>query len=223
MTDMQSSIKIAIVDDQHLFRNILATTLGMDARMNIIQESENGNIFLRYLATGTLLPDIAIIDMSMPEMNGIELTQILQQNYPEIKVIILSVNYRDRLIAKTIDSGASAYLNKNCDLSTLKLAIESVYNTGFYIDSPTLRAIRDMSGKIDRKKDIETTDLTKREKEVLVMICQEFANTEIADKLFLSVRTVEGHRNNLLLKTGCKNTAGLVVYAVKNGLFEVLT
>lgn len=219
---MKSPIKIALIDDQHLFRNVLATALSMDPTIAITAESANGLEFLDYLRKGGDRPDIAIVDMSMPEMNGLELTKTLHLDHAEIKVIILSINYRERLIAKMIDTGASAYLNKNCDLSTLKLAIESVFQTGFYMDAATLHALRDMSAKAQKVEDIGPIDLTKREREVLTLICQEYTNIEIADKLFLSMRTVEGHRNNLLLKTGCKNTAGLVVFAIKHGLFEVL-
>lgn len=217
---MSLLIKIALIDDQHLFRDILSTALSLETGMKIMQESASGSAFLSYLQTQTDRPDIAIIDMSMPDMNGMELTKILHQNYPEIGIIILSVNYRERLVAKAIDAGASAYLHKNCDLSTLRAAIQSVYQTGFYMDMTTLKALRD--GSVKKENTVIDDNLTKREKEILNLICLELTNAEIAEKLFLSIRTVEGHRNNLLLKTGSKNTAGLVIYAVKHGIFDVL-
>ncbi|MEH6305788.1 response regulator transcription factor [Olivibacter sp. CPCC 100613] len=217
---MPFPIKIALIDDQQLFRGMLATALALETNMEVILEAESGHAFLTVIQNRLERPDIAIIDMFMPHMNGLQLTDIIHNRYPEIKIIILSIDYRERLIAKAVDTGASAYLNKNCDLSTLKTAIEGVYHTGFYMDTSTLKALRDSSIRIE--KTIVEDHLTKRENEILSLICQEFTNAEIAEKLFLSTRTVEGHRNNLLLKTGCKNTAGLVIYAIKHGVFDLL-
>lgn len=221
---MSLPIKVALIDDQHLFRTILATTLEVnDNSINIIQESASGNAFLVYLDSNGQLPDIAIVDMSMPDMNGMELTKRLHMHYPEIKIIILSINYRNQLIARTIGMGASAYLSKNCDVSTLKLAIQSVHYTGFYMDSATVKALQNRYEKKEKGIQSAAESLTNRELEILNLICQELSNAEIADKLFLSVRTIEGHRNNLLLKTGCKNTAGLVIFAIKHRIFDVLS
>jgi DNA-binding NarL/FixJ family response regulator len=124
-----------------------------------------------------------------------------------------------------INAGACAYLNKNCDAAELITAINTVHQTGFYINTETLRAIQNAAAY--RSKAIKSIDaipieLTNREKEILQLICKEFNNAEIAERLSLSIRTVEGHRNNLLLKTGCRNTAGLVLFAVKYGIFEIL-
>jgi len=221
---MKLTIKIALVDDQHLFRNVLATALASDGRFDVVMETADGYILLEHLAAGHSMPDLAVIDMAMPTINGPELTQRLQKQYPQIKIVILSINYRESLIAKMIDTGASAFLNKNCDLETLKHAIEQVHQTGFYIDSSTMRALktRPLRSKTAYKENAPPIDLTKREIEILELICQEYNNHEIAERLFISARTAEGHRNNLLLKTGCKNTAGLVVFAIKHDLFDVL-
>ena len=162
--------------------------------------------------------------MNMPGMNGIELNEILHAQYPSLKVIVLSVHTQERVIAKMINAGASAYLAKNCNKEELITAIQTVYTTGFYINKQTLIAIQAASAQ--RNKAIKNLnapfDLTSRELEILELICKECGSAEIAEKLFLSVRTVEGHRNSLLLKTQSRNTAGLVLYAIRHQLFEVI-
>jgi len=176
------------------------------------------------LQMSTSLPDIALIDMHMPEMNGVELNKILQERYPSIKVIVLSVYDQERFIGKMIEAGACGYLTKNCEISELITAVKTTYTTGFYFNQATLQAMRKASqykaGEIKSLSNIAIT-LTERENEILTLLCQEFTNAEIGEKLFISTRTVEGHRNNLLLKTGCRNTAGLVIFAIKNGLFNI--
>lgn len=217
-------IRIALVDDQLLFRQAMAMMIENEPDFSLHMQADNGLHCLQQLAAMDDLPDIALVDMEMPEMDGQELTGQLHKNYPSIKVVILSVHSKERLIARMIQSGASGYLFKNCDKQELLLAINTVYNTGFYINPTVLKAIQSVS--ITGREAVKTgtdipVDLSKRETEILEMICREKSNAEIAEELFLSIRTVEGHRNNLLQKTGCRNTAGLVLFAVKHHLFEV--
>lgn len=217
-------IRIALVDDQLLFRQAMAMLIENEPGFSLLLQADNGIHCLQQLATIDHLPDIALVDMEMPEMDGQELTGQLQKKYPSVKVVILSVHSKERLIARLIQSGASGYLFKNCDKQELLLAINTVYNTGFYINPSVLKAIQSVS--ITGREAVKTgtdipVDLSKREIEILEMICREKSNAEIAEDLFLSIRTVEGHRNNLLQKTGCRNTAGLVLFAVKHHLFEV--
>jgi DNA-binding NarL/FixJ family response regulator len=165
------------------------------------------------------------MDMEMPGMDGMELNEILHKKFPEIKVIVVSVHAGERLIARMIDAGASGYLVKNCDKAELVTAITTVFSTGFYINNRVLQAIQHASNtRQQAPKNIMgiPVELTAREKEILLLICKELSTPEIADQLFLSTRTVEGHRNNLLLKSGCKNTAGLVLFAVKYHIYEVV-
>jgi DNA-binding NarL/FixJ family response regulator len=171
------------------------------------------------------LPDILLMDMSMPEMDGLELSKILFAIYPTVRIIVLSVHNQERIIATMITAGASAYLFKNCDRQELILAIKTTHQTGFYINRQALLAIQEtanMRNKTVRRLEEETNGLTVREKEILTLICQEKSSIEIAESLFLSVRTVEGHRNNILLKTQSRNTAGLVIFAVKHQLIQVM-
>lgn len=215
---------MAIVDDQHIFRQSLGLLISSVPGFELVAEAAGGPEYLEILNTLPRLPHVTLLDMSMPGMNGIELNSILQEKYPEVKIVILSVNLQDRLISKMITEGADAYLVKNCDKDELITAIQAVYKAGFYINLQTMQALQHYSDSKSRQHqylNATATDITRREKEVLEMICKELSAAEIASKLYLSVRTVEGHRNNLILKTGARNTAGLVIFAVKSGLYNV--
>jgi len=218
-----NEIKIAIADDQNLFRQSLGLLIDSVEQFKLVSESEDGNSFLEKLNTkGAELPDIAIIDMDMPGMNGIELNTVLHQQYTSIKVIVLSVHVQPLLITQMINAGAAAYLAKNCDKNELITAIETVYKTGFYFNPGVLTALRESANyRAQTQKNISNipVKLTSREKQVLELICKEYSNAEIGEQLFLSTRTIEGHRNNLINKAGCRNTAGLVLFAIKYSLF----
>lgn len=221
---MSDEILISLIDDQHLFRSGLAGLIKSVPGFSLLSEAENGQVFIDQLQTGTVLPHIALIDMEMPVMNGVELNAVLQKDYPSIKVIVLSTYNQERFIARMIEAGACGYLTKNCEIDELKTAIYSTCKNGFYFTQETLVAMRNTSQyKSTDIKNISNVaiELTAREKEILILLCKELSNIEIGEQLFISPRTVEGHRNNLLQKTGCKNTAGLVIFAIKNNFFEI--
>lgn len=218
-------VKIAIADDQNLFRQSLGLLIDSVEQFQLISESDNGNSFLEKLrAKNAESINIAIIDMDMPGMNGIELNTILHQQYPRVKVIVLSVHVQPLLITQMIGAGAAAYLAKNCDKDELITAIETVHKTGFYFNNSVLKAIQHSANhKAQTQKSINNipVKITEREKQVLELICKEYSNAEIGEQLFLSTRTVEGHRNNLINKAGCRNTAGLVLFAIRYSLFQL--
>lgn len=219
-----SDILISLVDDQQLFRSGLAALIRSVSGFSLLSEAENGQVFLDELESSGSLPDIALIDMEMPVMNGVELNAALQKKYPSVKVIVLSTYNQERFIGKMIEAGACGYLTKNCEIDELIAAINSTYRNGFYFNQDTLAAMRNSSQY--KSADIKNLsniaiELTSREKEVLTLLCRELSNIEIGEQLFISPRTVEGHRNNLLSKTGCRNTAGLVIFAIKNNLFQI--
>ncbi|MFB9845026.1 response regulator transcription factor [Mucilaginibacter ginsenosidivorans] len=221
---MMSTIKIAIVDDQKIFRQSLGVLLLANPDFELIAEADNGADYLAQLQQMAMLPDITILDMELPGISGMELHKLLQQQYPQIKILVLSIHSNERLIAKMIENGASGYLVKNCDKSELFAAINSVYHSGFYINQRVMQAIQraaNYKNKPVRNVNGIDIDVSKRETEILQMICHELNAGEIAEKLFISSRTVDGHKANLLLKTGCKNTAGLVVFAIRNGIVEI--
>jgi len=218
-------IKIGLVDDQLLFRQGLASLIASVEDFMLIMEANDGQDCLSQLQELEIKPDIILMDMEMPGMDGMELNEILHKEFPSVKVIVVSVHAGERLIARMIDAGASGYLLKNCDKAELVMAVNTVFSTGFYINNSVLKAIQHASTtRQQAPKNLMgiPVELTPREKEILLLICKELSAPEIADQLFLSTRTVEGHRNNLLLKTGCKNTAGLVLFAVKYYIYEVV-
>lgn len=220
------TINIAIVDDQQLFRQGLATMIKNENDFLLVAEADSANDLLHQLKNAAILPQVILMDMNMPEINGIELNEILHQQYPTVKVIVLSAFDQSRFITKMIERGASGYLSKNCDAQELIHAIRTIAKTGFYFNEATIKALQDgkhkVSGPIKKINNIPV-ELTKREEEILILICKELSTEEIAAQLFLSNRTVEGHRLNILAKTGCKNIAGLVVFAVKHQLYTLIS
>ena len=220
-----NKIDIAIAEDQQMFRQSLVSLLNMVEGMQIVGESADGESMLNFLRSAKQPPDVVILDIGLPELNGADLCEIVAREFRGVKIIMLSVHVQERLIAKLITAGAHAYLNKNCDFAELITAIQSVHTKGFYMNSDTLKAMRNQGGNKPaqiKSLNLIPIELTQREMEILLLICGEKSSPEIAEKLFISIRTVEGHRNRLLLKTSCKNTAGLVLFAVKHHLFEPL-
>jgi DNA-binding NarL/FixJ family response regulator len=216
------NIKIAIADDQKLFRKGIASLIASFDHMYVIFEASNGVELLSLCENFISSPDIVLLDLSMPEMNGLDALKVLKEKHPSIKVIILTSHEVESFILATIQAGANGYLAKNAEPEEVELAIREVYKNDFYFTLAMLEIMR--KGLVKKTNNIkleEEDNLTTREKEVLALICKQLSSHEIAEKLFLSNRTVEGHRNNLLLKTGSRNTAGLVLYALKHKLFDL--
>jgi DNA-binding NarL/FixJ family response regulator len=217
-------IKIAIADDEALFRAGMSFILSRVKNFEIIFEAENGSDLIEKLKSAPEKPDVVLMDLKMPLLNGVESTKILQKEYPEIKVIAVTSYDGKSFITNMIDVGASSYLLKNTSPKIVVHTINEVYDKGFYYDERVLKIIHEnlLSAKSKRiKSDLDNNLLTKREKEILELICNQYTTNEIADKLFISPRTVEGHRNNLLLKTESKNVAGLVIYGIQKKLIEL--
>jgi len=221
---MQQTINVALADDQVLFREGIASLIRNEEGYSLTLEADNGHDFLARLKEMDELPDILLMDMEMPGMDGMQLNDELRKKFPSVKVIVLSVHAGERLMARMIHAGACGYLLKNCNKAELLNAIQSVFNNGFYITPGVLKAIQSPAANAKGVTNIQSIpiDISPRENEVLQLICMEHSNAEIAEKLFISVRTVDGHRNNLLAKTGCHNTAGLVLFAVKHRIFELI-
>ncbi|MEG2101198.1 response regulator [Flavobacterium sp. FlaQc-28] len=220
---MNPVIKIALVDDEVLFRKGIAFLLQREANIEIVFESSNGEELISKLQENDNTPDIIIMDLKMPVLNGVEATKIIRKSFPQIKIIALTSYDSKSFIANMIQVGAVAYLIKNTTPKDLIKTINEVYTKGFYYNESVLKTIQEtiVSSK-NSKGSLETSFLSPREIEILQLICQQKTTTEIAEHLFLSPRTVEGHRNNLLLKTESRNIAGLVVYAIQNEI-AVLT
>ncbi len=217
-------IQLAIVDDQSLFRKGLRLILENCISIEIIIEAENGNDLIHQLQYRQ--PDIVLMDLKMPKLDGIQTTEIIKKEYPRIKILILSLYDDERIISHIMRMGANGYLLKTEDPDTVLEAIKTVYNNDYYFGDYVSRALLKNLPKIEKtlEAQLKTKNqihLTKRENEILKLICQELTTPEIAEKLFISKRTVEGHRKNLLEKTGVKNTAGLVLFALRNKVFEL--
>jgi DNA-binding NarL/FixJ family response regulator len=216
------NINIAIADDQKLFRRGMAALVGTFQNMSLIFEAENGKELLSLCESSVVKPDIILLDLSMPEMNGLDALKILKEKYPKIGVIVLTIHEAENFILATVQAGANGYLAKNAEPEEVELAIREVDKNDFYFTLPMLEIMRKGLTKKTNTISLENiSKLTSREKEVLQLICKQLNSNEIAEKLFLSTRTVEGHRNNLLLKTSSRNTAGLVLYALKHKLFDL--
>jgi len=215
-------IHIAIADDQSLFRKGIISLLNTFTDMQVVIEAENGEDLLQQLAAKATDIQVALVDINMPLMNGIEAMKKIRELYPHIKNVILTVHEEDKYINKLIEEGANAYLAKNTQPAELEKAITTVVSHDYYFNENTIRAMHShVQSKRPRISLQAADEITAREKEILQLICKEFTTAEIAKQLFISERTVDGHRNNLLLKTGCRNTAGLVLFAIKHELFDM--
>lgn len=213
---MKDALHIHLVDDHSLFREGLKFLLSNCDFIANIEESENGKIFLDKLNDS--IPDVVLMDIQMPEIDGVTASKLALAKYPNLKIIALSMYAEEEYYSKMIDVGVRGFLLKNSQFEDVQKAILEVYEGNNYFSQEILdRIMANMSKKTAKP----TIDLTEREIEVLYNICKGLSNQEIADELFISKRTVDKHRENLLLKTEAKNTAGLVVFAIKNGIFEV--
>ncbi|HBY68564.1 MAG TPA: DNA-binding response regulator [Flavobacteriaceae bacterium] len=213
-------INVVIADDEELFRVGMVHILSRDPAIEVIYQASNGSELLEYLASSEQLPDIIITDIKMPELNGVEATKAIRQAYGEIGIIALTTYNTKPFIRNMIDVGASAYLVKNSPPEKVLHTIKQVFYNGFYYDKHVMEVVNNKKGgsKYTDKTVFDDDFLTERETEVLELICKQYKTAEIAQKLFISPRTVEVHRKNLLEKTDVKNVAGLVIFAIKNEL-----
>ncbi|GLB53122.1 DNA-binding response regulator [Neptunitalea chrysea] len=220
---MEEKIKIAVTDDETLFRAGILFILKRVPEFEVLFEAENGAELVKQLSGALVKPDIILMDIKMPEMNGVECTKVIQKKYPEINIIALSSYGGRAFITNMINVGASSYLLKNTSPKEVVSTIKKVYSTGFHYDQWVHDVLEEekQNGKAVNIQVLLGNQLSKRELEILELICNQYTNHEIADKLFISPRTVEVHRKKLLLKTESKNTAGLVVYGIRNQLVQV--
>lgn len=223
---MPRKTRIAIADDELLFRQGLKAILQAETNFKILFDAENGNDLLEKLRKAKTKPHVIITDLKMPELNGVELAKVLTKEFPKIKIIALTSYFSKPFILNMISIGAVAYLAKNSTPNLMIKTINEVDDKGFFYDEKVLKFIK-QEEKSKRKKPIKSkfdvTFFTSRELEVLELLCRQFNSNDIAAKLDISRRTVETHRNNILLKTNSKNTAGLVIYSIKNKLINLDT
>ncbi len=214
-------IKVLLVDDHRLIRDGIRFYLEKEGHeITIVGEASDGKQALIFLEKNPDEVDIMLTDISMPEMNGVELATEVNKRFPSIKIIALTMIKDSQYVKQMLQAGASGYLLKNAREKEIVDAVKAVYNGDSYYAQEATKAIMDFMSK--KKQDSDVIAISKREKEVLRLIIDELSNQEIADKLFISIRTVEAHKRNLMEKTGSKTLAGLVKYAINNFLFEDL-
>ena len=210
-------IRIIIADDHQLFRNGLKMLLEASPEFEITGEASNGEEFLKILRNCTA--DIVLMDINMPEMDGVEATRKGLKLCPSLAVIALSMYGEEEYYYKMVDAGAKGFLLKDSDISEVKDAILTVRKGGSYFSQELLYHV--IQKIKHRELESKSANLSKREKEILFKICEGLSNQEIADTLFISKRTVDKHRANLLGKTNSKNTASLILFAIRNKLIEI--
>lgn len=215
-----SKIKIAIADDYKIYRDGLKVNLSADDNLDVVLEADNGEDLLHGL-TGAQ-PDVIIMDLKMPIMDGMEATKEVRKRFNAMKVIVVTMYEDDKFIIHMMENGANGYLLKNADSAEIIKSIYSVHETGYYFNDLVNKALLKkllLKGNVKPSFN-QNIELTERELEVLKLICEEKTAAEIGKELFISVRTVEGHRTKLIEKVGVRNTAGLVMFALKNGIVQ---
>lgn len=210
-------IKIFIADDHNLFRDGLKLLLGSFSDMEVAGEASNGKELLDKIDDHS--DNIVLLDIDMPEMSGIEAAEKATEKYPDLKIIALSMFGDAEYYYGMIEAGAKGFLLKNSDITEVEKAIRTVEEGGSFFSPELLFKVVKNIRKI--KERMNMLDLTERETEILYHICKGMSNQEVADLLNLSKRTVDKHRANLLSKTNSKNTASLVVFAIKNKLVTI--
>lgn len=211
-------IKITLVDDHTLFRNGLKILLAATPEIKVISEAANGKEFLEIIEQE--LPHIVLMDINMPVMDGVEATHEAMEKHPDLKIIALSMFGEEDYYYRMINAGVKGFLLKNSEINEVIEAIKQVNKGNSYFSQELLYNVI-KSFKPHKEVETELAALSKRELQVLEEICKGLSNQEIADNLFISKRTVDKHRANLLSKTNSKNTANLIMYAIKNKLIAI--
>jgi DNA-binding NarL/FixJ family response regulator len=210
---MNPKMKVFIVEDHAIFREGLKRVISEMDDVELIGEAENGAVFLEMLKK--VSPDVVLMDIQMPVMDGIEATERALKIDPSLKILVISMFGEEEYVYSMVEKGVAGFILKTSGILDLERAIKKVSDGQQYYSEEIMGLLVKKFRSIDTVEKITFND---KEKEVLRMLCKGFSNNDIADKLFMSVRTVEGYRNKLLQKTGSANVINLVIYALKNKL-----
>jgi len=210
---------IIIVDDHLIFRQGLKSIITLENIANVIGEASNGIELIELLSD--LKPDLVLMDIDMPRMNGLDATEKALEILPELKVIAFSMFSDEEYYYKMIDRGVKGFILKTSGINELETAIQNVMSGDTYFSNELLRKIINNFGRTNTTKQTALENLTEREIEILQLICFGLSTEQIAEKLFISPKTVKSHKSNLLEKTVCKNTPALILFAIKNKIVEI--
>jgi DNA-binding NarL/FixJ family response regulator len=215
---MKKQYRIVIAEDHTILREGLKSLLRADPDFDIVGEAEDGRDAIRCVQT--LSPDLVLMDLSMPRMGGLDALKEIKKQNPEAKIVILTVHKTEEYVLTTLQAGADGYVLKDATKTELVMAIKNVLNGKRYLSPGISEKV--IEGYLEGRKDIKTSSawdtLTQREREILKLIAEGYKNKEIADYLFISLKTVEKHRANLMRKLDLHNAAALTAYAVEKGL-----
>lgn len=218
---MKSTLRIALADDHRLVRSGMKSILSSCPGFEVVQEAANGRELLDGLENSR--PDVILLDLEMPVLTGKEALEVIRKEHPQMKVLILTMHQSNAFIVQMMELGANGYLLKDSDPDEMIRAIEKVYHHDYYFSEKVSLAM--LGGITDpalkSKAMLKSHGLNEREVEVLRLICAEKTTPEIGEALFLSPKTIEGYRKSLLEKSGVRNMAGLVLFAVRHGLVDV--
>lgn len=222
MEEKDSSIRIGIVDDEALIVMLLSDFFAKHERISVELTATDGQQIIDAFRAVQSIPEILLLDLQMGEMSGIETAAILKQDYPDLKIIVVSSHYKKSFMGYMLRLGVNAFLPKGIAPQQLAEAIEEVHAKGFYFMGEQIEVMRDQISANVPAPVLKTEEaLTEREVEVLKLLCMQYTAPQIADKLFINKRTVEGHKTNLLEKTSSKNIAGLVIYAIQKQIIDI--
>lgn len=221
---MSDKINIAFVEDVIMLRDSLVKALtSLNPNYDVIIEASNGKDLIRKMESSETIPDIAIVDMEMPVMNGFETVTWLKQHYPQIKILILSQVLDEFQIIRIMKLGLSGYLSKFYDLHHIETALNTIYNGGQYFPDMMKEKLDFALSPFSRnivKKDLTDNSYTEIEMQFIELSCSELSNKEIADKMNLSERTIDGYCQRVAQKMNVKNRKGIIVYSFTNNLVK---
>lgn len=214
------NIKVVIADDHEIFRDGLKLMLKKADSIDLIGEAADGKELIKLIEATR--PDVVITDIKMPVMDGVDATKHIRQHFPGVQVIALSMFDDEQLILEMLDAGAQGYLLKNSDKFEITDAVESVFEgKNYYCKFTSGKLAKLIALQRDQKeKKKKEAEFSEKEIEIIKLICQEFTNKEIGEKVFLSSRTVEGYRMKILEKMDAKNTVGIVIEAIRLGIYH---
>lgn len=210
-------IKLALVDDDYLIVTLLKSFFNQDQSTQVVYDTTDGYQLFNYLEEKNTEPiDILLLDLKMKTIDGLEVLKHVKTNHPELKVVVISSHYQDNSIGFMTKEGVAGFLPKGMSPFELLDIVKQVHKNGFYLNKDQMEILREqISSKVSKPMLDEDELLTDREKEIIKLLCQQKTAKEIGEHLFITQRTVEGHKNNLFTKIGVRNVAGLIVYALQ--------